>query len=37
MAPSTPSTAATEMIGSRYSVRQSFSVAASAFGSRFCT
>ena len=30
MAPSTPSTAATEMTGARYSVRQSLSVAASA-------
>ena len=37
IAPSTPSTVATEMIGSRYSVRQSFSLAASAWGSRFCT
>ena len=37
MAPSTPSTVATEMTGARYSVRQSFSVAGSAWASRFRT
>ena len=37
MAPSTPSTVATEITGARYSVRQSFSVAGVALGSRFCT